>query len=301
MDYAHSRGIRIIGDIPIYVSADSADAWSQPELFQLDEAHRPVSISGCPPDAFAKDGQLWGNPLYDWKYHAKTGYSWWIRRIRHCFRTCDILRIDHFRGFDEYYSIPAGAATAAGGHWEKGPGIALFEAITAALGKREIIAEDLGYVTDSVRRLVRDTGYGGIKVFEFAFDSRDTGAAEDYLPDNYPENCAAYTGTHDNAPLTEWFDEITGAEREKVRAYIHSDLPADQLYWPMIESVMNSAARIAVIPMQDYLGLGREARMNQPSTFGSNWQWRLLPGEFTPELAEQIRSLTIRSGRGEGR
>lgn len=297
LTYAHEKGVRVIGDIPIYVSADSADAWSEPELFQFDENRKQTAVSGCPPDAFAPGGQLWGNPLYNWPYHKKTGYEWWIRRIRHCYSTCDILRIDHFRGFDEYFSIPAGDETAANGRWEKGPGIELFRAIEDALGKREIIAEDLGYVTDSVRQLVKDTGFGGIKVFEFAFDSRDTGAARDYLPHNYPENCAAYTGTHDNATLTGWLGEITEEERQNVRDYICSDLPDEKLYWPMISCVLRSVARIAVVPMQDYLGFGNEARMNTPSTSGTNWQWRMLPGEFTPELMQKICRLTELYGR----
>ena len=297
--YAHEKGIRIIGDIPIYVALDSADTWAAPELFQLDEARRPTHVAGCPPDAFAADGQVWGNPLYRWEVHEKTGYDWWIRRIRNCFATCDVLRIDHFRGFDEYFSIPAADNTAINGEWKQGPGLRLFEAIRQAVGDREIIAEDLGYVTDSVRKLVRDTGYAGIKVFEFAFDSRDTGSAQDYLPHNYPVNSVAYTGTHDNATLTGWLSEITGEERAAVRRYVCSAEPDEDLYWPMICCVLRSVARRAVIPMQDYLGLGSEARMNQPSTHGSNWKWRLLPGEFSQALAERIRLLTVSYGRKE--
>ena len=296
--YAHEKEIRIVGDIPIYVAPDSADAWADPQLFQLDENKQQTDISGCPPDAFAADGQLWGNPLYRWEYHEATGFAWWIRRIRHCFETCDILRIDHFRGFDEYFSIPASAATAAGGHWESGPGMKLFTALREALGDREIIAEDLGYVTDSARQLVKDTGFAGIKVFEFAFDSRDTGSARDYLPHNYPVNSVAYTGTHDNAPLGGWLTEITPEEQQNVRDYLC--VPASEdLIWPMVCGVLRSVARMAVIPMQDYLGYGNEARMNQPSTFGRNWQWRLLPGEFSPELAAKIRKATEAYGRKE--
>ena len=297
--YAHSKEVYLIGDIPIYVAPDSADAWAAPQLFQLDEHHRPTDISGCPPDAFAADGQLWGNPLYRWEVHEATGFAWWIRRIRHCFKTCDILRIDHFRGFDEYYSIPAGSKTAAAGHWEKGPGMKLFIALQQALGEGEIIAEDLGYVTDSVRQLVADSGYAGMKVLEFAFDSRDTGSARDYLPHNYPVNAVAYTGTHDNAPLEGWLSEITEEEKDKARRYICSDAADEQLYWPLVCAVLRSPARLAVIPMQDYLGYGNEARINQPSTMGKNWRWRLLPGECSPELAEKIRSAAILYGRKE--
>ena len=299
IDYAHEKGIRIIGDIPIYVAMDSADTWAEPELFQLDETRRPVRVAGCPPDAFAAEGQVWGNPLYRWDVHERTGYEWWIRRIRNCYRTCDILRIDHFRGFDEYFAIPAGEETAVNGRWEKGPGMRLFEAVRKAVGHRDIIAEDLGYVTDSVRKLVRDTGYAGIKVFEFAFDSRDTGSARDYLPHNYPVNSVAYTGTHDNATLTGWLSEITEEERRQVRQYICSDVPDSGLYRPMICCVLRSVAAQAVVPMQDYLGLGNEARMNRPSTHGTNWKWRLRPGEFTPELAEKMCRAAVCYGRKE--
>ena len=190
--YANSKGIKIIGDIPIYVAMDSADAWANPELFQLDEENVPVAVAGCPPDGFSADGQLWGNPLYRWDYHRSTGYSWWLSRLWYCFRLYDVTRIDHFRGFDEYFAIPYGDKNALGGHWEKGPGIELFRCIEQNLGWHEIIAEDLGYVTDSVRNLVRECGFPGMKVLEFAFDSRDSGSANDYLPHNYPENSGLY-------------------------------------------------------------------------------------------------------------
>ena len=298
VDYAHAKGIQILGDIPIYVSFDSADTWANPELFQLDEKNIPLAVAGCPPDAFAADGQLWGNPLYNWDYHAATGFAWWIRRIRQCYKTCDILRIDHFRGFDEYFSIPYGDANARRGHWEKGPGIALFDAIKAELGDDiEVVAEDLGYVTDSVRKLVNDTGFPGMKVFEFAFDSRDTGSAIDYLPHNYSVNAAAYTGTHDNATMLGWMDEILPEELETVKAYVCCDGSKKDLIWPSICTVLRSVARLAVIPMQDYLEYGNEARMNKPSTNGANWQWRLLPGEFTPELIAKIAKAAKLYGR----
>ncbi|MDO4491321.1 MAG: 4-alpha-glucanotransferase [Lachnospiraceae bacterium] len=295
--YAHEKGIEILGDIPIYVSPDSSDVWAEPELFQLDGENRLSAVAGCPPDAFAADGQLWGNPLYDWGYHKKTGFEWWIRRIRHCFETCDILRIDHFRGFDEYFSIPADAVTAKGGHWEKGPGIELFQAIEKALGKREIVAEDLGYVTDSVRQLVNDTGFPGMKLLEFAFDSRDTGAAVDYLPHNYTRNSVAYTGTHDNATLLGWLDEILPEEREAVKAYCCADGEGQELTWPMICTVLRSVSKLAVIPMQDYLSLGNEARMNKPSTNGNNWKWRLKEGEFSETLIQKIAKTVKLYGR----
>ena len=298
LDYAHTKGVRILGDIPIYVSFDSADTWANPELFMLNERKVPLAVAGCPPDAFAADGQLWGNPLYRWEYHAQTGYEWWIRRVRQCFRTCDILRIDHFRGFDEYYSIPYGDVNARRGHWEKGPGIALFRAIKAELGEDiQVVAEDLGYVTDSVRQMVCDSGFPGMKLFQFAFDSRDTGSAADYLPHNYTENAVAYTGTHDNATLLAWMDEILPEELEMVRAYICCQGGKNDLIWPEICTVLRSVSRLAVIPMQDYLGYGNEARMNKPSTQGGNWQWRLLPGEFTRELQEKIKKAVTLYGR----
>ncbi|MGN0267020.1 MAG: 4-alpha-glucanotransferase [Lachnospiraceae bacterium] len=297
LDYAHEKGIQILGDIPIYVSPDSADVWANPELFQLDEDNRLTAVAGCPPDAFAADGQLWGNPLYRWEYHKETGYEWWIRRIRHCYETCDILRIDHFRGFDEYFSIPAGDKDAKGGHWEKGPGIALFHAIRDALGEREIVAEDLGYVTDTVRELVQNTGFPGMKILEFAFDSRDTGSAADYLPHNYIQNSVAYTGTHDNATLLGWLDEILPEEREAVRTYVCSEADGKELIWPMICTVLRSVSKLAVIPMQEYLEYGNEARMNKPSTNGTNWKWRLKDGEFSKDLIEKIAKATKLYGR----
>jgi 4-alpha-glucanotransferase len=297
LSYAHSKGISIFGDIPIYVALDSADAWANPELFQLDSDNRPVAVSGCPPDAFAPEGQVWGNPLYRWEEHEKTGYAWWVRRVKFSFRIYDMLRIDHFRGFDEYFAIPAGESTAQNGWWEKGPGLALFQAIRGELGDREIVAEDLGYVTDTVRKLVRDTGFANMKVFEFAFDSRDTGAASDYLPHNYAPNSVAYTGTHDNATVLSWLDEITPQELADVQGYLATDKTGSELVDPIISGVLRSVSKLAVIPIQDYLGYGEEARMNKPSTNGTNWQWRLLPGEFSPALQEKIRRMTRRYGR----
>lgn len=210
--YANSKGIKIIGDIPIYVSLDSADAWANPQLFYLDSDNKPTRIAGCPPDGFSATGQLWGNPLYNWDYHKETGFCWWIKRIEYCYKLYDILRIDHFRGFDEYYSIPFGATSAIDGRWEKGPGIELFKAVEAKLGKREVIAEDLGYLTDSVRKLVDDSGFPGMKVLEFAFDSRDSSGAQHYFPYNYKENSVVYTGTHDNETIAGWFKNITEEE-----------------------------------------------------------------------------------------
>lgn len=299
--YANEKGIRLIGDIPIYVAMDSADTWARPELFQLDENNVPLAVAGCPPDGFSAIGQLWGNPLYRWDYHKNTGYEWWISRLEYCFRLYDVVRIDHFRGFDEYYSIPYGAESAVGGHWEKGPGMALFARVEQALGRREVIAEDLGYVTDSVRRLVKDSGFPGMKVLEFAFDSRDSGCANDYLPHNYGENCVAYTGTHDNETICGWFDSITKEERELAREYLcDTRTPKKELNWSFISLIMRSTARVCIIPMQDYLGYGNECRMNKPSTVGTNWKWRLTKDELSDELKKKLYELARRYGRLAG-
>lgn len=296
--YANKNGIRIVGDIPIYVAMDSADAWAHPELFELDKDNAPAAVAGCPPDGFSSTGQLWGNPLYRWDYHRQTGYQWWISRLSYCYRLYDVVRIDHFRGFDQYYSIPAGSDTAIGGHWEQGPGIGFFHAVKQALGEKEIIAEDLGYVTDSVRRLVKDSSFPGMKVLEFAFDSRDSGCASDYLPHNYPENCVAYTGTHDNETITGWFGSITPAERRLARDYLcDSHTPENRLHLSFISLIMRSQARLCIIPLQDYMGLDNDCRINTPSTVGENWKWRLLPGQVTKELLGTIGAVTLRYGR----
>lgn len=296
--YANEKGIQIIGDIPIYVAMDSADAWANPELFQLDGENVPLAVAGCPPDGFAADGQLWGNPLYRWDYHRQTGYRWWITRLEYCFRLYDVVRIDHFRGFDEYYSIPYGEKTAVNGHWEKGPGIELFHRIRQELGERQVIAEDLGYVTDSVRQLVRESGFPGMKVLEFAFDFRDSGCANDYLPHNYVENCVAYTGTHDNETVAGWFQSITKEEQIMARDYLcDHNTPEKLLYRSFISLVMRSNARMCIIPMQDYLGYDNSSRMNRPSTVGMNWKWRLKDGELTEELKQEIYQVCKRYGR----
>ena len=299
--YANDKGVEMIGDIPIYVAFDSADAWAQPELFQFDKENIPIGVAGCPPDAFSATGQLWGNPLYRWEYHRQTGYEWWLKRLSHCFKLYDAVRIDHFRGFDQYYSIPYGAETAANGHWEQGPGIDLFNRVRQVLGEKEVIAEDLGYVTDSVRKLVHDSGFPGMKVLEFAFDSRDSGCASDYLPHNYPENSVAYTGTHDNETLAGWFDSITKEEQKMVRDYLCDHYtPKKYLYKSLNSLVMRSKAALCVIPMQDYLGLDNHYRMNKPSTVGENWKWRLKKGELTEELKAEIWGMTRRYGRLNG-
>ena len=296
--YANDKGISIIGDIPIYVALDSADTWAHPELFQLDEANIPTAVAGCPPDGFSATGQLWGNPLYRWDYHRETGYSWWISRLHYVFQMYDVVRIDHFRGFDEYFSIPHGAENAIGGHWEKGPGIDLFRKVEQALGWKQVIAEDLGYVTDSVRELVRESGFPGMKVLEFAFDSRDSGCANDYLPHNYPVNSVAYTGTHDNETIVGWWSSITKEEQKLARDYMCDQYtPESELYKSLISLIMRSSAKLCVIPMQDYLGLGNNCRINTPSTVGKNWKWRVNTRQLSLKLQKEIQEMTLRYGR----
>ena len=297
-NYANSQGVKIIGDIPIYVAMDSADTWANPRLFQLDDRNMPTAVAGCPPDGFSATGQLWGNPLYRWDYHRETGFDWWLTRLWYVYRLYDVTRIDHFRGFDEYYSIPYGHKTAEFGHWEKGPGIELFRRAEEVLGWHEVIAEDLGFVTDSVRQLVRDSGFPGMKVLQFAFDSRDTGSARDYLPHNYTENAVVYTGTHDNDTTIGWFEAIADEDWTLAREYLCDFYtPDEEMDQPFVALAMQSIARMCIIPMQDYLGLGTEARMNTPSTIGCNWRWRMTDDQFTQELCRDILAQTRRYGR----
>ena len=277
---------------------DSADGWAHPELFLLDERRKPSAVAGVPPDGFTADGQLWGNPLYRWDYHERTGYGWWMERIEHCFTLYDVLRIDHFRGFDEYFSVPAGDKTAVNGHWEKGPGIGFFHAVKKRLGERRIIAEDLGYLTDSVRRMVAESGYPGMKVLEFAFDSRDSSGAGDYLPHNYPRNCVVYTGTHDNETVRGWLGSIRRGEKKMVRDYLGRPKDTeDELAQALVRAALASVGDLCIIPLQDYLGLDNGARINFPSTLGTNWRWRMKKEDMNAGLARKIRSICRLYGR----
>lgn len=294
--YANERGVEILGDLPIYVSMDSVDVWAHPELFQLDEERRPQVVAGCPPDAFSEDGQLWGNPLYAWDVMEKDQYRWWTERIRHACDVFDILRIDHFRGFESYYAIPAGDRTARNGKWCKGPGMKLFHAVESALGKKNIIAEDLGYLTKEVRDLLRDSGFPGMKVLEFAFDEYDTGRNE-YLPHNHVQNAVAYLGTHDNNTVVGWYRELSDGQRRYVNEYLR--LGSGELHWEFIQSLFSSVAELVIVQMQDILGLDESARMNMPSTSGCNWSWRARKDYFTQELAEKLRRNTLIYGRLE--
>ncbi len=289
--YANENGIEIIGDIPIYVSLDSSDVWTERRLFQLDKDGTPQRVAGCPPDAFSEEGQLWGNPLYNWRVMKQDGYTWWTGRIAACMRLYDVIRIDHFRGFEAYYAIPFGDEDAKGGYWEKGPGIALFSAIKRKLPDAQIIAEDLGYITDDVRTLLAKCGFPGMKVLQFAFDPYNDNP---YLPYNYPENCVAYTGTHDNDTLIGWYQKENN--KEFIRDYLNV---ATDEFVPvaMVRAILASRAKIAIIPLQDYLGYGE--RMNTPSTANNeNWSWRIRKDSLHDGVIYHINHLTKLYKRG---
>ncbi len=296
--YANEKNIRIVGDIPIYVSPDGADVWAHPEMFQLDRNNMPTRIAGCPPDNFSAEGQVWGNPLYNWDLHRAQGYHWWVTRMWYSFKLYDVVRIDHFRGFDEYFSIPADSQKAADGRWEKGPGMELFRELERQLGERGVIAEDLGLMTDTVRRLVKESGYPNMKVLQFAFDTEDTGWANEYLPHNYDPNCVVYTGTHDNETLAGWFSSLDKQGRDHIRYYMgDTHTPIKHMYKKLIRLAMMSCARICIVPLQDWMGLDNSARMNTPGTVDINWKWRLAPGQIPDGLEEEILEVTKCFGR----
>ncbi len=291
--YANRRGIRIIGDIPIYVAEDSADAWAHPDIFWFDEDLNPVKVAGVPPDAFSATGQLWGNPLYRWDVLKKRGYDWWISRVQASLTIYDVVRIDHFRGFDTYYAIPYGDKTAERGEWMQGPGIELFKVLKKDLGDLPIIAEDLGYLTPSVRKLLAESGFPGMKVLEFAFDSREE---SDYLPHNYGKNCVVYTGTHDNDTVSGWFTSAPPKDVRFCRDYLQLT-DKEGWNWGFIRGAWGSTGELAIAQMQDFLDLGSESRINTPSTLGGNWCWRLGKRDLTAALAAKIRRITKRYGR----
>ena len=291
--YANSKGIRIIGDVPIYVPMDSADVWSNPRLFQLDGSYHPKVVAGCPPDSFNTDGQLWGNPIYNWEKMHETGYAWWIRRMAAAARMYDVVRFDHFRGFESYWAVPAECKTAAGGSWQPGPGMDFIRAIQEALPELNCIAEDLGYMTPEVRQLQLDSGYPSMKVLQFGFDSRENA---DYQPHTYPVNSVCYSGTHDNPPLAQWLEDCLPADLAMAEAYL--GLNEKEGYIPgLIRGCMASVSKLCVIQMQDYLELGASARMNAPGILGDNWLWRAKPGVFTDALADRIYEVTKRYSR----
>ena len=292
--YARENGVKIIGDIPIYVPLDSADVWSHPENFQLGRTRRPRCVAGCPPDGFSKNGQYWGNPIYDWDYMEQDGFSWWLARIGAAGENYDVVRIDHFRGIESYWSIPAVNKTARKGRWVKGPGLKLVDAIKRTYPQIEFIAEDLGFLTPEVLQLVKDSGWPGMKVLEFAFDPREP---SNYLPHKYEENCICYTGTHDNETLQQWCGNLGAESEQYARKYLGIS-ETDDLAQAIIEAGAMSKAKLFVAQMQDYLRLGAEARMNEPGTLKpQNWRWRLMPGQASDDLAREILNLTQRGQR----
>ncbi|NLO39716.1 MAG: 4-alpha-glucanotransferase [Ruminiclostridium sp.] len=286
-EYANKKGIKIIGDIPIYVAMDSADVWADPSLFLLDENLNPISVAGVPPDYFSKTGQLWGNPLYHWERHAKDNYSWWIKRIEYAAKLYDTIRIDHFKGFDGFWAVPYAEKTAVNGQWCKGPGINLFRQVEKQLGYVDIIAEDLGIQTESLHALLKETCYPGMKVIQFGFDN---GHDSDNLPHHYLQRSVAYTGTHDNATLLEWYKGLSRKDKSSLRRYCRVD--GRNPVYDIILTVVQSVADLVIVPIQDYLVLGAEARINIPSTVGDNWKWRLTKGQFKKSVQKQIAKMT---------
>jgi 4-alpha-glucanotransferase len=295
-DYCHGKGIHIIGDMPIYVAHDSCDVWSHRELFKLDGQGKPLFVAGVPPDYFSATGQLWGDPVYDWKACRESGYQWWFDRIRHNLRSADTVRIDHFRGFAAYWEIPAGEETAVNGRWVPGPGADFFDRLRTDCGRISLIAEDLGVITPDVCELMERFGLPGMKVLLFAFD--ESLPRNPYIPHNHVRNCLVYTGTHDNNTVRGWFDgEISAQDKERLFDYLGRRVEAGEVPWEMIRLALLSVGDAAIIPLQDLLGLGAEARMNHPSVPFGNWEWCLDQNPFTPQLAARLRHLTELSGR----
>ncbi len=291
---ARARGIRILGDLPIYVALDSADVWSAPEEFHLDGGLRPTAVAGVPPDYFSETGQLWGNPLYRWDRMQADGFSWWVRRMRANARLADLVRLDHFRGFAAYWEVPAGEPTAVRGRWVPGPGEPLFETLIAALPGFPIVAEDLGLITPDVDRLRRRFGFPGMKILQFAFEGGDS----DHLPHRLERGTLVYTGTHDNDTSRGWYRKLPAAQRDRVLAYLGGT--ARGVVRGMIRAAYTSVAWLAVVPLQDVLELGADARMNTPGEAGGNWTWRAVPGDLTEDRAAWLRELTEVSGRLPG-
>ena len=290
--YANNNGIKLIGDVPVYVPLDSADVKAEPEFFMLDEKNVPIAVAGVPPDYFNEEGQLWGNPLYNWDAMKKDGYGWWIRRMDGTLKLFDLVRMDHFRGFDSFWAVPYGDTTAKNGHWVQGPGLDFVHVMTSWFGQEKFIAEDLGILSESVRNLLRDSGLPGMRVLEFAF-SKDKSSS--YLPYRYDTNCICYTGTHDNAPVMAWALEAEKEELDFATDYCNCSV--DDMNWGMIKAGMASVANLFIAQMQDFLGLGKESRTNTPGTVGGNWEWRLSKGQITDELAQRIALLTENYGR----
>ena len=291
--YAHEQGVGIIGDLPIYVSMDSADVWAEPAFFQLDSNGYPTETAGVPPDCFSRDGQLWGNPLYRWEAMKADGYGWWIRRVDGAAKLYDMLRIDHFRGFESYWAVPYGDTTAKNGHWVKGPGMDLVQVLLNWFPQMQFIAEDLGFLTPEVRELLADSGLPGMKVLEFAFDAREP---SNYLPHLYTPHCVCYTGTHDNAPLPAWKEEADPDDLALAVQYLGLN-EEEGFHWGVLRGGMSSVAELFVAQMQDYLGLGAESRINTPGEPVGNWQWRLHPGQLTAALSRRMAHMARLYGR----
>jgi len=285
--YANNKGIKLVGDIPIFAAYDSADVWAHSDIFSLDEDGQPTEVAGVPPDYFSTTGQLWGNPLYRWDELAKQNYGWWLDRFRKTFELVDILRIDHFRGFAGFWAVPFGDATAENGTWRKGPGSALFEVVKAVLGDAPIIAEDLGFVTPDVRGLRLQFGFPGMKIIQFAFADDGT---DPFLPHNHDPNSVVYTGSHDNDTALGWYEKASPAEQHKARLYTNSS--GQDFSWDLIRLTFSSVANIAVVPLQDILSLGNEARMNYPGSASGNWQWRFQPEMLTEEIRDHLKLVT---------
>ena len=287
--YANDRNVKIIGDLPFYVSLDSVDCWSDPDVFLMDKDLNPKVVAGCAPDAFSRTGQLWGNPIYDWKALDKSGYKWWVKRIKRNYDFYDVIRIDHFHGFCEYYAVPYGDKTAENGKLCKGPGMSLFNALKAEIGDLRIIAEDLGTNTPENEALIRESGFPGMKVLQYGFTSWDSY----YVNHRHVNNCVVYTGTHDNEPISSWFRNLGANARENVRRYLWNFYtPENKMYKSLICSVMHSPAYIVILPMWDILGLGEEARINTPGTFGLNWRWRMSEDMLSDKAVEFLGGIT---------
>ena len=284
-NYAHEKGVQIIGDIPIFVAYDSSDVWAHPDLFFLDQTGQPTVVAGVPPDYFSPTGQLWGNPLYKWEVHKASRYAWWLERIRATLKLVDILRIDHFRGFAGHWEIPAGSPTAEIGRWVPGPGADFFNAVQASLGSLPILAEDLGVITPDVVALRDQFGLPGMKILQFAFSGPDN----PFLPHCYPQNCAVYTGTHDNDTTRGWYESAPEEEKDFARRYMHVD--GGDFAWDLIRTAWDSVGIFALAPMQDLLNLGKEARMNYPSRLGGNWEWRMTGDALNQNLQERLKEL----------
>lgn len=291
-EYANSKGIKIIGDMPIYVSADSVEMWTMPELFKVDENNEPLYVAGCPADDFSPTGQLWGNPIYDWEKHKEQGFSWWIYRVQESFKIYDVLRIDHFKGFSDFWQIDKDAENAVNGTWQAGPGIELFQKIKEQLGDLPIVAENLGFIDAKAEKLLDDSGYPGMKILQFAFPGEDNLDR----PHHYTQNSVAYTGTHDNDVVNGWYEKLSESERKLVSEYLNRR-DDETITEAMIRGIYSSVSDYAIVTMQDLLDKDATSRMNVPSTVGGNWEWRMLAEDLTEERKEFLRNITVRYSR----